>query len=334
MRIRRVASRLMLRLSKIKSLMSVAQKLGLVSSFAKLYTALGSRNGVDLDRPVMFLGEALISPGRWSDQLRKLRLGATHGEPSSFDLSNHAPLPEGNGFVCSVICSIFKPGSHLEPFLNNLNAQSVFARVDFILIGVSLAVDEVALLKSFADNYSNVHLILSNERISIYHAWNLGVQEAKSDKITNMNVDDLRHYQSLEIQVRELEGSASTDVVYQDVFYMYEYLSNWSTIEAMGVRSHLPLVTTSVLARGLNAPHNAPMWRSDLHLKIGRFNEFFLSAGDHDFWIRASISGVSFQKSTLVHVSYFINPNGMSTKAGSPGLIEGARILDTYKKFA
>ena len=334
MNIRRSVSFFMLRVSKIKSLKLIVQKLGLMANFAKFYSKMGSHNLADRNQPLVFLGESLISPNQWDEKLRNARLSAADRDVSTFDLSNYAPLPSGKDLVCSVIGSIYKPGPHLLPFLRNLTEQSIFEKVDFILIGVSLEDDEVERLTSFSNKHSNVNLILSEERISIYHAWNLGVREAKSNKITNMNVDDVRHFQSLEIQVRELEGNPNTSVVYQDVYYMYEFLDTWSLIEAMGVRSCLPVVRTSILASGLNAPHNAPMWRRELHLTIGDFDESYLSAGDHDFWIRASIGGFEFQKSKYTHASYFINPSGMSTKPQSPGVIEGAKILDKYKKFA
>jgi GT2 family glycosyltransferase len=320
-------------LSRIKSVRFIAQKLGLLAFLANFYSRLRAQTPRGARQPVVFLGERLISQSRWAGRLHELRLGSKSDNSSTFNLSDYAPLPPGRDLVCSVISSIYKPGYHLQPFLRNLTEQSIFDRVDLILIGVSLEVDEVALLTAFYKKYPNVNLINFDEKISIYHAWNLGVREAKSDKITNMNVDDIRHFQSLEIQVRELEGSPSAGVVYQDVYYMYEYLEDWPLIEGMGVRSSLPVVSTSILASGLNAPHNAPMWRRELHVTIGDFDESFLSAGDHDFWIRASIFGVEFQKSKYAHASYFINPDGMSTKVQSPGVIEGAKILDKYKKF-
>jgi GT2 family glycosyltransferase len=149
-----------------------------------------------------------------------------------------------------------------------------------------------------------------------------------------MNADDIRHPLSLEIQVSELEKMTGVDVVYQDVYYTLRQNLTFDTIARIGMKSNLPEASTNVLARGVNVPHNAPMWRRTLHDRVGLFDETFLSAGDHDFWIRASIKGAKFKKSEQVHVSYYINPDGMSTKKNSPGSSEGLKILDTYRQYA
>ena len=286
--------------------------------------------------PIYFLGEQLYSRDKWDKALRKAidqagpsssknvkRLGGSFGPPT---ISGSEPL-------AAVICSLYRCEEYLPSFLRNLEGQSIFGHLEVYLVLVEPTELEATLLRKFAEKHPNVEIEIFETRITIYEAWNVAISKTSAPLITNMNVDDIRHSDSLRIQCYEMLDSPEIDVVYQDVYYVYQYLDEWEIIESIGLRSSLPDVTTSLLASGINAPHNAPMWRRSLHGKIGQFDEKYLSAADHDFWIRASSAGAVFKKSSHIHVAYYINPEGMSTKANSPGRTEGAAILARYSNL-
>jgi hypothetical protein len=121
-------------------------------------------------------------------------------------------------------------------------------------------------------------------------------------------------------------------ITYQDVLFSFVKDAAWQEIEIINQSSYLPHVTLTVLTSGLNPPHNAPMWRKNLHDELGFFDENYSSAGDYEFWFRCLFANKTFLKNRKKHVSYFYNPKGLSTKRGGAGLQESIQILKKYQK--
>lgn len=242
-------------------------------------------------------------------------------------------VPEGHFPLATVIVSTFRSEGYLERFISNLLEQKHIERCEVIIILSEPSEAESSILRQCLGHLPFVRLIEVEGHITIYQAWNIAIRESSAPYITNMNVDDLRHSQSLEIQLAEAY-SKNADVIWQDFYLSIDPTANWEAVKSFGRRSHLSPPTVSSLSRGVNAPHHAPMWSRELHARVGYFDETLTSGADHDFWIRAAISGARFHKSKHVHVAYFFNPQGMSTKLGSPSSIEGIRILHKYRNQA
>lgn len=294
----------------------------LYSSFSKVLAHI-----LKTDAPIFFLGEKLLTEKEWYGRLASVEEAYQIDAPLSRKSDWKTP-------IAAVLVSLYRSDKYLDLFLENISKQTVIEKCEVVIVSVSPSLFEKTTLESFAEKNNYVNLIFSEAQIGIYQAWNLAISASNAQYLTNMNADDVRHSMSLEIQISELEQNVGVDVVYQDVYYTLLQNLTFETIAKVGMKSNLPEASTQVLARGINVPHNAPMWRRSLHDQIGLFDETFLSAGDHDFWIRASIAGAKFKKSNHIHVSYFINPEGMSTRKHSPGTSEGVRILDTYRHYA
>jgi hypothetical protein len=313
-------------------LKNLANAMGLLQVAAKVVTRFEKRMQVDEQHlPIYFLGEKLLSPAAWGSLYDSIKNKAI--TQSSIEKEELLELPDMQGPFAAILVSLYRSEAYLEDFAKNVLSQSIIQNCQLILISVDPTDVERQKLNSIFAGLPFTKLLFLEERIGIYEAWNLAIRNSTAPFITNMNVDDLRHPESLRIQVGDILTSGS-DVVYQDVYYTLKHGLDWSSIESIGMRSRLPEVSTQTLARGINCPHNAPMWRRELHERIGMFDERFRSAGDHDFWIRASIAGATFYKSEHPHVSYFINPEGMSTKSDSPGRVEGAKILEKYRRYS
>lgn len=283
-----------------------------------------------LERPVQILGEKFPNLTTWNEKLFEINAipgGATRTrEMAPVGFSHQEP-------VATVIVSLFSSDQYISAFLDNLTSQTMFNHCEVVIVSVQASDSVRSHLKNLEDSHRQIKLIEVTEPMGIYQAWNKAILSSTAPLITNMNADDLRRRDSLEIQVGQLHADASLDIVYQDVFYSLSPNLVWNVIEEMGWKSNLPDVTLRLLATGMNLPHNAPMWRRTLHEHVGLFDTSFLSAGDHDFWIRASICGAKFAKNPTPHVAYYVNPFGMSTKINSPGRNEGLLILSKYKKF-
>lgn len=318
--------------SRSSSIKLFLQKTRLLSLANRIYNEVQKRVPQQLEEiPIYFLGETLISPEEWDRRYSQVKQNLHNVVDEIASVSIPAsPVPDPP--VC-VIVSLYQSDPYLDDFCLNLKTQTLFTRAEVVIVSVLPSAYASEKLRSEFDSCDLVKIIEVPSLIGIYTAWNLAIKSSIAPYITNMNVDDMRHPRSLEIQLHEIHSS-NADVVFQDVYYSLSHGLSWKEISAMNVRSNLPDVSLRLLARGINCPHNAPMYRRSLHEKIGYFDESFKSAGDHEFWIRAALNDASFKKSEHIHVSYFINPKGMSTKIDSPGATEGAQLLLKYRNYA
>jgi hypothetical protein len=287
---------------------------------------------------IMILGELLMSIRSWFQKVELVKSNKGMNVPLSkfsevvFDENSLVRSnSEVNQVRAVVLCSLYKSDEFLDTFLGNMINQTIFDALEFRLYVVMATDYERKLVTTFAERYQNVGAYFSEDLTGIYEAWNWCIQNSTAPFLTNANADDLRRADSFEIQVMELEQNKWIDVVYQDVLYTLDRSLSWEAIEAIGYRSKFGPVSVGSLMGGFNYPHNAPMWRRSLHDEFGFFDEELKSAGDYDFWLRVALGGKIFYKTRQYHVAYYINPDGMSTRAAGPGVLEGALVQARFR---
>jgi len=233
-------------------------------------------------------------------------------------------------YKAAVLCSIYRSDSHLVDFLTNLLGQDNFNEIQPCIVVCDPSDFEVKVLTRFVEAFTNCQLHIFKERVGIYTAWNQGLRMSTAPLITNMNVDDSRRHDSLFRQIQMLNEFKFIDVAYQDVLVSLKPHVPWETLADVSPKSKLPPVSFAGLLAGINPPHNAPMWRRELHDKFGVFQERWNTAGDFEFWVRCALQGVLFMKDREAHVSYYINPKGLSTSTSSVGAKEMSEIQEMY----
>ncbi|QTC91187.1 glycosyltransferase [Brevundimonas goettingensis] len=233
------------------------------------------------------------------------------------------------GPVVSIITSLYRGGDYIEPFLENITSQTIFKdHCELIIIDANSPENEGEVIERYAERFPNIVYRRFESRIGIYEAWNIGCALAKGRFLTNANLDDCRRADSLELQASVLDSLPFVDVTYQDVLYSFEPNISFEEIEAHGLRAKLPVISHYNLME-FNSPHNGPMWRKTLHAEVGVFNESYKSAADFDFWLRCLIKGKTFYKLNEPHVAYYVNPQGLSTRADTRGVVEANAISRT-----
>lgn len=262
-----------------------------------------------------------------SRHAKKEEIKPNQDKPSFFQLKTLDQIK------VSVITSLYRGGKYVSRFMENLTTQQHFDDVcELIIIDACSPENEFQHIQPYLARHPNIRYIRLNERVSIYKAWNLAIQQSRGQYITNANLDDLRRHDSLVRQASVLDSLPFVDVVYQDLFYTLDHTLSFDEIAAVNVRTMLPLITPRSLI-SFNSPHNAPMWRKCLHERNGMFDENYQSAGDWDFWLRCLSSGNVFYKLNDPHVAYFFNPDGLSTRPDGPGVREGMRVLRAHQSL-
>lgn len=245
--------------------------------------------------------------------------------------TRHLEIKDKN-FAVTIITSLYKGEKYIRSFLENMVNQTIFSKCQLFIIDANSPENEQQIIEQYTEIYPNISYLKMPEQIGIYEAWNLAIKESDSEFITNANVDDLHRKDAFELKVNALKSNPEIDVVYSDVFYSFLENMPFEIVEKCGLKTDLPTANKINLLK-INSPHNSPLWRRSLHEKIGYFDTAYKSAGDYEFWLRAAFSGSYFMKIPQPVVSYYSNPQGMSTRIGSPGVLEGEKIIKIYQNL-
>jgi GT2 family glycosyltransferase len=239
------------------------------------------------------------------------------------------PFAHAGRFDVSAIASLYRGGPFIRRFLENIVSQTMFDRSELIIVDADSPDGEFEEIKRFQERFPNIVYHRAPTRIGIYEAWNIGVGLTRGRCLTNVNLDDLRRRDSFERQFEALEQSGA-DVVYQNFYYSLDPALSFEEIAAMGFVSELPQVTPTTLTQ-LNAPHNGPMWRRELHDAVGLFDARFKVVGDWEFWLRCATQGKRFHRIDAPHIAYFLNPDGLSTRPSASALEEHREVWRRYR---
>jgi len=228
--------------------------------------------------------------------------------------------------VVSIITSLYRGGSFIRSFLENITSQTIFStHCELIIVDANSPEGEHVVIEEYCQKFPNIIYKRTDSRVGIYEAWNIAIELASGLYITNANLDDIRRNDSLQIQASMLDSFEFVDVAYQDVLYTFEPRIAFEKIAQREFRSDLPIVSKYNLME-FNSPHNAPMWRAALHRDVGLFNQSLQSAADFEFWLRCRRDGKIFYKVNEAHVAYFVNPEGISTRPDTRGLAEANSV--------
>lgn len=235
----------------------------------------------------------------------------------------------------SIITSIYNGDEFIEPFLQDITRQTIFEeKCELILINANSPGNEEEVINKYLEKYpNNIVYKKLDEDPGIYGVWNLGVEMATGEYLTNANLDDRKAPWSLERHAKMLFANEDVDLVYADMAITNKPNETWEVNTAGTQKYNFPEFSYDNL-KMINMPHASPMWRKTIHDKHGKFNDKYRSAGDWEMWLRAAAAGSKFKKIHDCLGLYFFNPKGIST---NPDNFDWKReeereIYETYAK--
>lgn len=201
----------------------------------------------------------------------------------------------------SVLISTYRNARFVSKKLAEIRAQSWFQHAEFLFIETASPENERELLAPFCAQYTNCRLITTEERKTLYGAWNLGWSTARAPLICYSNMDDAMHPRLLEAVVIDFERRhwdvASVLIAEQQADDAR--LNEWSLKRLQRLR--------------LNArPGPFTAWRRDLERSVGMFDPEFTGAGDLDFWSRVQSKGRRLRLIPKVLYLYTKSPQQLS----------------------
>jgi GT2 family glycosyltransferase len=203
----------------------------------------------------------------------------------------------------SVLLSTYNSARFVAKKLEEIRQQTIFADAEFLFIETGSPERERDLITPFCREHPNVRLIVTDERRTLYEAWNIGWREARAPLLCYSNMDDAMHPLLLETIATRMEtGGADVATVLIAKQPMDEQWNHW---HAARLRS-LPLSMRF-------GPFTA--WRTALRSTLGEFDERFIAAGDKEFWVRLVKAGLRIEVIPQILYLFTCNPQSLSVSA-------------------
>lgn len=237
-----------------------------------------------------------------------------------------------NRFRVSVITAIGKLSTYeryIARWFENAKDQHLFKQTEHIIVYKEWS-DHFNLFKDL-DNFK----LIQQHDAGMYNAWNIGIQAATTQYITNWNIDDLRHPINTKIKLDVLEKNDHVSMVYNWYVATTNEEENFYNID-LSSRSYLKFPDDFHLRVFENCYAGPdPMWRKSLHDVVGYFdNEQFATIGDWEMWIRFAVNGATFKLLPMVLCVYLDHDSTVSKVQNEKVRGERDRLFTKYAKGA
>ncbi|MFA6468673.1 MAG: glycosyltransferase [Bacteroidota bacterium] len=191
-------------------------------------------------------------------------------------------------FRVSAIVSTYNSERFIRGRLNDLLCQTLAEQLEIVIINSGSSQGEDDIIRSeYLPQHPNIVYMRTEERETIYKAWNRGIRLSSGRYITNANTDDRLKKDGLEILANELDSHPSIGLVYAD-----QLISQRENEEFERVSIKEKLIQTNYSRLKLLQGYiggSQSMWRASIHFIDNIwFDELFEITGDYDFICRVA----------------------------------------------
>jgi len=207
----------------------------------------------------------------------------------------------------SILCSIYNSAPFLAKYCRSLNAQ-LLCRFHVVFVDAASTDNSLSIVEGFQFREGITTTVLKcASRVSVYEAWNKGIQATDSDYCMNYNTDD--HLYPAALSTMMEYASNCVDV---DVFYSRSFIVSTPEHDRLHNIFDWPELSHSTLLKQcICGPF--PLLKREAVVRAGLFDTKYVLAGDYELWLRMSKSGCFFKKIPETIGSYYVNPKGLST---------------------
>ena len=229
----------------------------------------------------------------------------------------------------SAIVSAYNSERFIAHCLEDLLSQTIADQIEIIVVDSGSQENEAAVVRKFQKEFKIIKYIKSEQRESVYAAWNRGIKIASGQYITNANTDDRHAPNALERMAGVLDEQPEIALVYADLWVTEIENQTFDKFTPVGRLNWKDFDRATLIDGCYIGPQ--PMWRRAVHKKHGYFDEGFESAGDWEFWLRIS------QTEKFLHIKeclglYLKSPNSIEHRNYRLSRMEFAKIRRIYAK--
>lgn len=186
----------------------------------------------------------------------------------------------------TVLTSLYKCEKYLQSYFDWLRRIDNQEEVEVLLLHNAPIQAELDIIGQNISELPFVRHIIIPELEGLYVTWNRGIRLAEGQYVCVWNVDDIRFPESLSLQAATLDENLDVLLTYCDFYYMFQYgsISDEKVLNEDFQLNPSAFFTSHQIGC-------FPMWRKDLHEKLGYFDEQFFLVADFDFQIRLARTG-------------------------------------------
>jgi glycosyltransferase involved in cell wall biosynthesis len=230
----------------------------------------------------------------------------------------------------SAIVSVYNSSKFLEQCLINLCSQTLFltGELEIVVVNTGSQEEEGAIVKRFVENGYQIKYIEVTTRETVYSAWNRGIQASSGIYVTSANADDRHQVNALQLMAEALDAHSNVALVYADVDITEEENCLYGEAFIVGQYKWSDFCPIQLLKGCFCGPQ--PMWRKDIHEKIGYFDADFVSAGDYEMWLRMAVD-YKFLHLKQVLGLYLKSPLSLEHSNSEKGIVEANVARSRYQ---
>lgn len=185
----------------------------------------------------------------------------------------------------TVLMTVYNGEAYLKECLSSVLDQT-YKGFEFLIINDCSTDSSLDIIKSYKDK--RMHVIENHKNIGQVKSLNIGLEHSRGEYIARIDQDDLMMENRLERQLDFLNKRPEVAVV-----------GTWGeVIDEKGFtlgKSRLPVrneeIVGSVLFCGYFLMHPSAMFRKDLVVSVGKYNESLSYSEDFDLWTRLLLKG-------------------------------------------
>jgi glycosyltransferase involved in cell wall biosynthesis len=231
----------------------------------------------------------------------------------------------------SAIVSTYNSERFIKGCIEDLINQTLYKKreLEIVVVNSGSEQNEEAIVREFQKTYPNIKYIKTDRRETVYAAWNRGIKAASGKYITNANTDDRHRTDALEVMSKALDENTDMQLVYGDCYVSFLPNETFEQNPKNRIYKYPDYFAPSSLLHFQFGPQ--PMWRKEIHDKIGYFDDSFTAIGDFDFNIRFAFHFKALHIPEPFGV-YLKHDNAISFRDNSAAK-ELGRLYNTYRKF-
>jgi GT2 family glycosyltransferase/glycosyltransferase involved in cell wall biosynthesis len=233
-------------------------------------------------------------------------------------------------FRVSAIVSVYNADTFIHGCLADLTQQSLFTsgELEIIIVDSASPGNERQLISDFLHQPSGtqqIKYIRTEQRETLYGAWNRGIHMAGGQYLTNANCDDRHAPKAFEIMAKMLDAHPDVSLVYADARESVVENESFESCTSKNIYAYPEFSFAGCLLH-FQFGHQ-PMWRASLHDEIGDFDPELRAVGDYDFNFRFNLHGKKAMHIPEILGVFYQNPasltNASSRQAEEKRLVQG-----------
>src|SRR5256885_12384058 len=126
---------------------------------------------------------------------------------------NIAPM-QTEAYRAAAIVSTYKSERFMRGCLEDLVNQTLFPQTEVIVIDSASPENEGAIVREFQERHRNIRYVRTDERETLYAAWNRAIGSSTAPYLTNANTDDRHAPDAFARLAAILDKRPEVDVVY------------------------------------------------------------------------------------------------------------------------